>query len=63
MMAPTLENITEIANARAPRRGLDPAAVIERAMHYAERPTHPATTAPAAVEWAFHDLLIPEVES
>lgn len=61
-MSPTLENITEIAEARAPKKGLKPQAVIDRAMHYAERKTHPARTAPQAVEWAFHDLVMPELE-
>jgi len=58
-MSPTLENITEIANERAPKKGLDPERVIKRAMYYVERPHHPATTAPQAVEWAFHDLIVP----
>ena len=58
-MSPTLENITEIAEARAPKKGLEVQPVIDRAMHYAERKTHPAPTAAAAVEWAFHDLVVP----
>ena len=57
-MSPTLENITEIAEARAPKKGLEVQPVIDRAMYYAERRTHPAPTA-AAVEWAFHDLVMP----
>ena len=57
-MSPTLENITEIAEARAPKKGLKPQAVIDRAMHYVERGK--VRTAPQAVEWAFHDLVMPE---
>ena len=58
-MSPTLENITEIAEARAPKKGLEVQPVIDRAVYYAERKNHPAKTAPQAVEWAFHDLMIP----
>lgn len=58
-MLPTIENVTEIAEARAPRKGLDPQPVIDRAMHYVE--LGKVRTAPQAVEWAFHDLVVPEV--
>lgn len=58
-MSPTLENITEIAEARAPRKGLEVQPVIDRAMYYAKRKTHSAQTAAAAVEWAFLDLVMP----
>jgi Tfp pilus assembly protein PilF len=56
-MEPTIENVAEIAKARAPRRGLEPEAVIQRAMQYVE--SGKVRTAPQAVEWAFHDLIVP----
>jgi hypothetical protein len=53
-MSATIEEITEIANTRAPKYGLTPEAVIREASYYA---TRAEPSAASAVQWAIDTLL------
>ena len=59
MTEPTVENISEAARSRRKAiyaKGGSVEGVIAKAVRFATRPHHPATTAQEAVNWAILDL-------